>query len=58
VASRTATTLLKEFDKGSKTQEKPWCAMALGVYSFYKYEAQKAAKDSVEPETPDRPDPV
>lgn len=44
------TTLLKEFDKGSKTQEKPWCAIALGVFSFYKYEAQKAAKDSVEPE--------
>jgi len=32
--------LLKEFDKGSKNQEKPWCALALGIYSFFKYEQQ------------------
>ena len=44
------TTLLKEFDKAGKTQERPWCALALGVYSFFKYEAQKRAGGSPEPE--------
>ncbi len=44
------TTLLKEFDKASKTQEKPWCALALGVYSFFKYDAQKKNNSTVEPE--------
>jgi HEAT repeats len=33
--------ILKEFDKGNKNQQKPWCALALGVYSHFKYEAQK-----------------
>lgn len=41
--------LLREFDKG-KTQEKPWCALALGVYAFNKFEAQKKAGGDVEPE--------
>jgi len=31
-------TLLKEFDKGNKNQQKPWAALALGVYSFQQYE--------------------
>ncbi len=44
------TTLLKEFDKASKTQEKPWVALSLGVYSFFKYDAQKKAGVQVEPE--------
>ncbi|MEO6597761.1 MAG: HEAT repeat domain-containing protein, partial [Planctomycetota bacterium] len=44
------TVLLKEFDKGGKAIEKPWCALALGVYSFFKYEAQKKANGTVEPE--------
>jgi len=35
--------LLKEFDKGGKNQEKPWCSLALGVYSFNKYEQQSNA---------------
>ncbi len=35
--------LLKEFDKGGKNQEKPWCSLALGVYSFFKYEQQSNA---------------
>jgi len=34
--------LVKAFDKAGKTQEKPWCALALGVYSHLVYEAQKA----------------
>ncbi|MCU0867543.1 MAG: HEAT repeat domain-containing protein, partial [Planctomycetes bacterium] len=33
--------ILKEFDKGGKNQQKPWCALALGVYSHLKYEAQQ-----------------
>lgn len=41
--------LLKEFESG-KSQEKPWCALALGVYSFFKYEQQKKANGNVEPE--------
>ena len=44
------TTLLKEFDKGSKTQEKPWAALSLGVYAFFKYDAQKKATGQIEPE--------
>ncbi|MBL8730550.1 MAG: hypothetical protein JNM25_19180 [Planctomycetes bacterium] len=35
--------LLKEFDKGGKNQQKPWCALALGVYSFFRYERQNDA---------------
>lgn len=41
--------LLKAFDSASKSQEKPWVAMGLGVYSFFKYEAQKAS-GSIDPE--------
>ena len=41
-------TLLKEFDKAKL--EKPWCALALGVYSFFKYEQMKQSKLSIEPE--------
>jgi HEAT repeat protein len=33
--------LLKEFDKASKDQEKPWCALALGVMTFFKNEENK-----------------
>ena len=43
------TTLLKEFDK-SKSLEKPWCSLALGVYSFFKYDEQKKSTGSIEPE--------
>jgi len=43
-------TLLKEFDK-AKSLEKPWCSLALGVYSFFKYEDQKENGGSIEPET-------
>lgn len=42
--------LLKEFDKAGKDQEKPWCALALGVYSFFKYEEDKKHGRN-EPET-------
>ncbi len=42
------STLLKEFDKAGKSLEKPWCAMAMGVYAFNKYEAQKAAGSTIE----------
>ncbi len=31
--------LLREFDKGRKNQDKPWCALALGIYSFTRYAA-------------------
>jgi hypothetical protein len=43
--------LCKEFDKAGKDQEKPWCALALGVYSFFKYEEDKKLGKNVEPET-------
>jgi HEAT repeat protein len=36
-------TLLKEFDKAGKSLEKPWVAMGMGVYSFAKFEAERAA---------------
>ncbi len=39
-------TLLKEFDKGGKATEKPWSALALGVYCFQKNEAAKASGGS------------
>jgi hypothetical protein len=42
--------LIKEFEKAGKSQEKPWCALSLGVYSFFKYDAQKKANASIEPE--------
>lgn len=35
--------VLKEFDKGTKEIEKPWCALSLGVYSFYKWESDQKA---------------
>lgn len=43
--------LIKAFDKGGKTLEKPWCAMAMGVYSHYAYEAAKARKETPQPES-------
>ncbi len=42
------STLLKEFDKAGKSLEKPWVAIAMGVYAFNKYEAQKAAGQTPE----------
>lgn len=42
-------TLLKELDK-AKTLGRPWAAMSLGVYCYYKYEAQKANGETVTPE--------
>ena len=43
--------LLKAFDKAGKNIEKPWCALALGVFSHFDYEAQKARNESVTPKT-------
>ena len=43
--------LLKAFDKAGKAIEKPWCAIALGVYSHFEYEDQKARGDSVNPDS-------
>jgi len=42
--------LIKAFDKGGKNEEKPWGAMALGVYAHRKYEEQKAKDLPIEPE--------
>ena len=42
--------LLKAFGKAGKSLEKPWVAMAMGVYAFEKYEQQKAAGRSIEVE--------
>jgi hypothetical protein len=42
------TQLLKEFDKAGKSIEKPWVAMAMGVYAFEKYEADQAAGRTIE----------
>lgn len=35
-------TLIKEFDKAKK-MDKPWCAIAMGVYAFEKYDAAEKA---------------
>ena len=43
--------LLKAFDKAGKGIEKPWCALALGVYSHFEYEAMKARNESIAPDT-------
>lgn len=43
--------LLKEFPKAGKSLEKPWVAIAMGVYAFEKYEQDKAAGRSVELES-------
>ena len=43
--------LIRAFDKAGKNLEKPWCAMALGVYSHFAYEAAKAQDKSPEPES-------
>ncbi len=42
--------VLKEFDKGTKEVEKPWCALSLGVYAYFKGEADKNAGRTPEPE--------
>lgn len=42
--------LLKEYDAGNTDQQKPWAALALGVYSYNLYEEQKK-QGNVEPET-------
>ncbi|MBM4062544.1 MAG: HEAT repeat domain-containing protein [Planctomycetes bacterium] len=42
------TTILKEFERAGKTTEKPWCALSLGVFSFFSYEAQKRARNTSE----------
>lgn len=44
------SNLLKMFDK-AKSQEKPWVALSLGVFSFFQYEKQRQAGGSSEPET-------
>jgi len=43
--------LLKAFDKAGTAIEKPWCSLALGVYSHFEYEAQKARGESINPDT-------
>lgn len=45
------TAMLKAFDSASKAQEKPWVSLALGVYSFHKYDKQKKDKGAMEPDT-------
>ena len=40
-------TLIKEFDKAKK-MEKPWCAIAMGVYAFHKYDAAEKAGGSAD----------
>jgi HEAT repeat protein len=42
------TQLLKEFDKAGKSIEKPWVAIAMGVYAYEKYEADQAAGRTAE----------
>lgn len=44
--------LIREFDKANKALEKPWIAVAMGVYAFNKYEAAKAKGRTPEPERP------
>jgi DNA-binding phage protein len=39
--SENLKVLLKELDKGTKNQQKPWCALSLGVYSFFVHEQSK-----------------
>lgn len=43
--------LIKAFDKGGKNLEKPWCSLALGVYSHFSYEAAKARNETPNPES-------
>ncbi len=43
--------ILKQFDKAGKDQEKPWCALSLGVLSFYRLEKDAAADVSFVAET-------
>ncbi|MBL8752356.1 MAG: HEAT repeat domain-containing protein, partial [Planctomycetes bacterium] len=43
--------ILKEFDKASKELGKPWCALALGVMSFYRLEKDPGADVSFVAET-------
>tara|TARA_R110002072_G_scaffold31466_3_gene96916 strand:- start:7963 stop:9738 length:1776 start_codon:yes stop_codon:yes gene_type:complete len=45
--TKNRDALLKAFDKASKHTKKPWCALALGVYSHFTYEAAEARKDTV-----------
>jgi DNA-binding phage protein len=40
--------LLKELEKGSKNQQKPWCALALGVYSFFVNDQKKKGNAAAE----------
>jgi hypothetical protein len=47
--AKNKEALLKEFDEGNTDQQKPWAALALGVYSFNRYEEQKKS-GNVEPE--------
>ncbi|MCA8964138.1 MAG: hypothetical protein H6838_17085 [Planctomycetes bacterium] len=43
--------LLREFDKGSKSLEKPWAALALGVFTFAKHERQLVAQEPIAAES-------
>ncbi|MGK0202551.1 MAG: hypothetical protein ACI9S9_001620 [Planctomycetota bacterium] len=43
--------LLKAFDKASKATKKPWCALALGVYSHRAYKAAEARGETINLQT-------
>jgi HEAT repeat protein len=44
-------TLIREFDNG-KSLERPWIAVAMGVYAFHKYQAARDRGQTPEPERP------
>jgi HEAT repeat protein len=44
------TTLLRAFDQGTQNQQKPWCALALGVMAFHRAEEQRKAQQETAPD--------
>jgi HEAT repeat protein len=40
--------MFEQLKKGQKDQQKPWCAMAIGVCDFFEYEAQVKAGKTLE----------
>jgi HEAT repeat protein len=46
--SENRNELLKAFARGSKALEKPWAALALGIYAYYELEAAEQAGITVE----------
>ncbi len=45
--AKNKDVLLKEFASASKELGKPWCALALGVYSFFLHEQDQGANETV-----------